>query len=122
MRILKFTFILFGYLCLYGCEKPEIENIQTINKLFEIYQDGEIEKCIYNGEVVYCGGLNAYDAGSSIYDTDGKFIASCNYAWNNVDSICYELKNCETIYRVKNNIWGLPEVNKYKLKKKEHRL
>jgi len=48
---------------------------------------------------------------------DGNEIAECNYAWRQVDEMCGELENCETIYRVKDNIWGQPAVDKYGLRK-----
>jgi hypothetical protein len=48
--------------------------------------------------------------GGGIYDANGKSVASCNYAWSDVEPICEKLENCQAIYRVRNNIWGLPAV------------
>jgi hypothetical protein len=100
-----------------SCDKNNIENKKTLRKLYKMYKNGEIDECKYNGQIVYCAGLNAYDAGSVIYDKDSKQIGSCNYAWGNVDTICAQLKNCKVIYRVKNNILGEPAVDKYGLGK-----
>ena len=100
-----------------SCDKNNIENKDTLKELYKVYKNGEIDECKYNGQTVYCAGLNAYDAGSVIYDKNGKQIGSCNYAWGNVEPICGQLKNCEVIYRVKDNIWGEPAVDKYRLGK-----
>ena len=101
----------------YSCYKNSTENKETLKKLYKVYKDGEIDECKYNGKIVYCAGLNAYDAGSIIYDKEGKQIGSCNYAWGDVDTICKKLTDCKVIYRVKNNIWGEPAVDEYGLGK-----
>ena len=100
-----------------SCDKNNVENIKTLKELYKVYANGEIDECKYNGETVYCAGQNAYDAGSVIYDKDGKQIGSCNYAWGGVDPICSQLTGCKVIYRVKNNIWGEPAIDKYGLGK-----
>ena len=100
-----------------SCEKEHPDNWQTLRQLHKTFKNGEIDECIYNGQIVFCAGLNAYDAGSSVFDKDGNIIGRCNYAWTKVDSICRQLKECEVVYRVKNNIWGLPAVDKYGLGK-----
>lgn len=115
-----FTFLILIVLLLIGvfsCKKEKTENRKTLKKLYKTYKDGEINECKHNGHTVYIAGLNAYDAGGTVYDNDGNQIGSCNYAWGKVDSICGQLVDCETIYRVKNNIWGQPAVNKYRLGK-----
>ena len=118
MKILSTLFTLLSILVLTnGCEKENSDNWQTLKQLHKTFKNGEIDECIYNGQTVYCAGLNAYDAGSSVYDKDGNVIGSCNYAWARVDSICQQLKECEVVYRVDNNIWGLPAVDKYGLAK-----
>lgn len=100
-----------------SCKQDEIDNWGTLKELYNIYKDGEISECKYNGQTVYDAGLNAYDAGSVVYDKKGKVKGACNFAWGNVDSICGQLTYCEVIYRVENNIWGLEPVDKYGLKK-----
>ncbi|HQI40691.1 MAG: hypothetical protein B6D44_11210 [Ignavibacteriales bacterium UTCHB2] len=100
-----------------SCKKDDFENASTLKKLYKTYKNGSIDECKYNGQTVYCAELNAYDAGSIVYDKDGKQIGTCNYAWGQVDAICEQLTDCETVYRVKDNIWGQSEVDKYGLGK-----
>jgi len=88
----------------------------VLEKLFQAYKDGTISECYYQGNRVYFTSINAYDAVDSIYDSEGKNIGLCNYAWGKPDKICEELKNCERIYLPEKNIWGYPPVNKYNLK------
>lgn len=98
------------------CTKEnDMENNRTLKQLYEWYRNGQISRCKYNGETVYRAGLNAYDAGSVIYDKEGKKIGTCRYAWGEPDAICGQLTECETIYRVKDNIWGEPPIDKYGL-------
>jgi hypothetical protein len=106
------TILLIG---ISSCKKDDFENKQTLNQLYKTFKNGEIDECKYNGQMVYVAGYNAYDAGSAIFDKDGKKIGTCNYGWGPVDSICNQLDDCETIYRVKGNIWGQPAVDKYGL-------
>ena len=98
-----------------GCKKEEPVNRVTLEKLYTSYKDGIISECRYNGQVVYSAGINALDAGETVYDKDGKELGKCNYGWGNVDPICSQLTGCEVIYRVKDNIWGQPAVDKYGL-------
>ena len=100
-----------------GCKKDDSQNSQTINKLYRNFQNGEISECKHNGQLVYSAGINAYDAGGAIFDKDGKQIGTCNFAWGKPDSICGQLTDCEVVYRIKDNIWGQPAVDKYGLGK-----
>lgn len=109
------TMTLIGSIEISSCKKSEFENAATLRQLYNNYKDGEIDECKYNGQRVYSAGINAFDAGSCVYDKDGKLIGTCNYAWGKPDSICGKLTDCEVIYRVKDNIWGLPAVDKYRL-------
>ena len=110
------TFLMIGlFLTLTNCKKDKMDS--TIEVLYQTYQNGVMSECQYNGNTVYSAGLNAYDAGSSVYDKDGNKIGSCNYAWGQPDSICSELMSCEVIYRVEGNIWGQSAVDKYGLGK-----
>jgi len=90
-------------------------NISTLQVLYGKYKNGEIEACQYNGATVYKAGLNAPDAGSAIFDGQGNKIGSCNYGWGKPDSICSQLKDCQDVYRVANNIWDKPAVDLYGL-------
>ena len=112
--LLSLTMILFVNT---SCKKKKPEHWKTMKELYKTYKNGEISECKYKGETVFTAGLNAYDAGTVVYDKDGKKIGSCSYGWGSVDAICNELKNCETIYRVDKNIWGEPAVDKYDLGK-----
>lgn len=100
-----------------SCTKEKFPHERTINDLYKFYKNGEITECKYNENTVFCAGENAYDAGSTIYDISGKPIGKCDFAWNQVDKICKEVKDCEVIYRCENHISGEPAVNKYGLGK-----
>lgn len=100
-----------------SCKKKKPENWGTMKELYKTYKNGEISECKYNGETVFMAGLNAYDAGTVVYDKKGKKIGTCSYGWGSVDAICNELKGCEVIYRVDKNIWGEAAVDKYGLGK-----
>ena len=91
------------------------DNLQTLRVLYERYKRGKIERCMLDGAVVYKAGLSAADAGSVIFNWDGVKIGSCNYGWGTPDSACHELQGCDAIYRVANNIWDEPAVDKYGL-------
>jgi hypothetical protein len=113
------TFIVVTMLTLgfSGCKKDEFASSCVLNKLFSTYQNGYIDECQLNGKTVYCAGKNAADAGSFIYNENGDKIGACNYGWGKIDTLCFQITNCETVYRVKDNIWGQAEVNKYGLGK-----
>ncbi len=115
---MKKTFILLALFTLfalsYSCKKNP-DNWSTIKSLHKTYKNGEISECTLDGEKVYHCALNAYDAGSSIYNAEGDLIGSCNYAWGTPDSICSQLENCVVIYRIKDNIWGQSSIDKYDL-------
>ncbi len=100
-----------------SCKKDDFKNTSTLKKLYETYKNGSIDECKYNGQTVYYAELNIYDAGSIIFDKDGNQIGTCNYAWEHADAICEKLEKCETVYRVKDNIWGESEIDKYGLGK-----
>lgn len=99
-----------------SCQKNDIDNKKTLKKLYKMYKDGFIDECKYKGQTVYHAGIIADDAGSAVYDKDGKQIGTCNYAWGNeADPVCEETTDCERVYTAEDNMWGEPAVNKYRL-------
>jgi hypothetical protein len=111
------TILVLANLLAMGCTKDKETASSTLKILYNMYKSGEIGECQYNGQIVYSAGLNAYDAGTVVYDINGNKIGECNYAWGHPDAICGQIKNCSTIYRCDNNIWGKPFVDKYGLSK-----
>lgn len=108
LAILTFTFS--------SCSKEENTSQDTVRQLHKNYSDGEISECHLNGELVFSAVLDAHDAGTQIFNSEGEQIGNCNYAWNKVDTICEELTDCKVVYRSEDNIWGRPAVNTYNLK------
>ena len=103
-----------------GTDRPRSssEVSDTLLKLIAEYQDGAVEVCEWNGKTVYSGQINAYDVSSFIYDKTGETIGECNYFAGLISPVCNELNLCDTVWRVKDNIWGQPVVDKYRLKRR----
>lgn len=97
----------------------ENKNMEVLRKLYKEYRKGQISACILHNKPVFTATFSAVDAPVYIYDSAGLKIGTCNYAWGRYDAICRELKNCEVIYRVKDNIWQMPAVDKYGLAGKD---
>lgn len=110
MKNLLFASAVFLF---FGCHK-DVPNYKTLKELAKTA--GMISECQLNGETVYDVSLNAYDAGSTIYNAEGAVLGTCNYAWGIPDSICAQLSGCKIIYCVEDNIWGEPAVDVYGLK------
>ncbi|HNI43700.1 MAG: hypothetical protein JNM36_19325 [Chitinophagales bacterium] len=101
-----------------GChKKQEADYHATAKAIYESNKNSWIEFCTYKKQKVFCVQANAYDAGGVIYDCDKKQLGICSYAWQQVDEICHQLADCETIYIVEDNIWGEPAVDKWELAK-----
>ena len=83
----------------------------ALETLFNRYKNGEISKCTWQGKKVYSAGLNAPDAGNEIFSEAGEKIGECYYSTGQVHEACENLEGCETIWRVKGNIWGKPAVD-----------
>lgn len=116
IKVVIITIFLLSFIFTFtNCTKEKFPNERTLNNLYKFYKNGEIDVCKYNGKTVYCAGINAYDAGSKLYDITGKPIGNCNYAWGQVDKICEQLDSCEVIYRCEDHISGMPAVDKYGL-------
>lgn len=47
---------------------------EILKKLYSQYKNGEISECTYNGQTVYSAAINAYYAGSVIFDKRGNRI------------------------------------------------
>jgi hypothetical protein len=99
------------------CSEKDTNDNTPLKSLFPRYENGEIQQCMFEGKLVYSAGLNAPDAGTEIYDEQGKKIAACYYSSRQVDPMCEKLSDCEVIYRCENHITGEPAVDKYHLKK-----
>lgn len=80
-------------------------------KLKSTYENGEISRCTLEGATYYVCARNAPDAGSEIFDSEGKKVGACYYNTGAVDALCDKLTTCEVIYRVSPNIWGKPGVS-----------
>ena len=107
--------LLFIFVAMSSCSKDNLDQEDALKQLYKTYKNGHISECMYNGQKVYSAGINAYDAGSAIYDKDGNQIADCNFAWGIPDEMCKKLEGCEEIYCIKDNIWGHPPIDKYNL-------
>lgn len=114
IAFIGFLFLASTSLTLTSCKK-ETQKKSVLKELYKLYENGEISECKLDGKTVYTGILNAYDAPLYIYDEKGNEIGVCNYAWGTPDAICAELSGCDVVYRVSNNIWGRPAVDKYDL-------
>ncbi len=108
---------LINAFALNSCRQDEVITKEGLNALYFKYKNGSISEYKLNEQTVYSAMENAYDASTFIYDISGNKIAECNWAFNKVDTICYQLKNCEIIYRCNNHISGQPFVDKYGLGK-----
>ena len=100
-----------------SCKTNKTVHPKELKSLYDTYKNGEIDECKYNGATVYIAGLNAYDAGSIIYNKAGDKIGTCNYGEAQIDSMCTNLSDCNVIYRCHNHITGEPFVDKYGLSK-----
>jgi hypothetical protein len=120
MTRLLVLFILIILLSACPAQKQVMESPQNsvLESIYSKVSGGQIEICLLGNDSVYTASINAYDAPTDIYSYQGKVIGTCNYAFNLVDSICYNLQNCRTVYRGINHINGEPFIDLYNLEKK----
>lgn len=108
--------LLVGLLMSSSCTKDEV-NLDSLKKIYAIYKQGQISVCHHKSVLVYKAELSATDTGFQIFDQNGNQIGDCNTAWGQKpDYICDQITKCETIYRIKDDILGIPGINKYNLK------
>lgn len=100
-------------------EQNDNEKIVVLKRLYSKFRNGQISECKLQGKQVYTATYSALDAPVLIFDTTGVQIGTCNYAWGRYDAICRELENCDVIYRIKDNIWQMPAIDKYGLARKD---
>ncbi|MCF8429163.1 MAG: hypothetical protein K9G64_03440 [Bacteroidia bacterium] len=116
--ITKFVFLYLIILINFSACKLDKEITKAgIHTIYSNFKNGIIFECKLNGQTVYEASENAYDVSAFIFDLQGKKIGECNWAWGKPDTICYQLQNCETIYRCQNHISGQPFTDKYGLSK-----
>lgn len=99
-----------------SCEKSGNGRTKGLKKIHEIFVNGQISECELNKELVYLGVHNNKEGYNTIYDVNGDQIAGCYWGcFSQPDSRCNELKDCELIYCIPNNIWGHPAKDSYNL-------
>ncbi len=111
------TLLLILIISQISCRQDEAITKAGLNTIYIKHKNGSIAECVCKGQKVYCAGMNYYDGGFGIYDTTGRLIATCNWVWGSADTLCSQLKECETIYRCYGHISGQPFVDKYGLSK-----
>jgi hypothetical protein len=116
--ILKLTLIIsIIFTCFSACKQDNAITKAGLHTIYSNFKNGVISECKLNEQTVYTASENAYDASTYIYNVKGNKIGECNWAWGKPDTICYQLQNCETIYRCQNHISGQPFTDKYGLSK-----
>lgn len=117
-NLIKLTLIIsIVFTSFSSCRKDEAITKAGLHTIYSKHKNGSIAECECKGQKVYCAGMNYYDGGFGIYDTTGRLIATCNWAWGSADTLCSQITNCETIYRCNNHITGQPFIDKYGLSK-----
>jgi hypothetical protein len=114
--ILKRTLIIsIIIICFSACKQDKAITKAGLHTIYSNFKNGVISECKLNEQIVYTASENVYDASTYIYDDKGNKIGECNWAFNKLDTICYKLQNCETIYRCQNHISGQPFTDIYGL-------
>lgn len=103
---------------LFGFQKNTAQDPpQVLLDLHARYELGQITECELDGALVYSASINAFDAPSAVYDSEGERLFTCNYAWGQADPQCTDLGHCDVIYRCRRHISGKRAVDKYGLTK-----
>ncbi len=120
MKVIIILLVLGGLAFFYSDKIVLLLDAHFESKIVKNNLDGEVDKCTLDGKTYYSVGKNAHsgtetgnvydNASGFIFDTRGGKVGVCNYADDLVDSICKKMEQCQPIYRVYPNIWGLPEV------------
>lgn len=84
-----------------------------LRKVFALYKNGQISECFENGKLYYSASLNAYDGEGGTFDSLGTVVGKYQGFTGKYTGI--SPKNCERIYVIYPNIWGLEGLNKYNL-------
>ncbi len=108
----SFILSLITLVVLSACQK----NTQDFNLLKKLSKEyAKITECELEGQTVYKGQLNAYDAPEMVYNTKGELLCICDWSWGSPETICFDILKCKVIYCKKDNIWGQPAVDTYGL-------
>jgi hypothetical protein len=109
-------FLLFAsIISIVSCRKEKSDSMETLRKLYKEYKNGEIDCAYYGTEKVFRASENAYDAPTIIYNSDGEKIATCNYAFGDVDAICDDIIFDRVVYRCRHHISGENFIDVYGL-------
>ncbi len=100
-----------------ACKKENNVTKSVLRQLYKQEPNSEISICKHQGNTVYTLSISAYDAGTTIYNEQGKLIGVCNYAWGKADKMCKELTDCDVVFRTDNHLSRKPAIDKYDLTK-----
>lgn len=122
---MRYLFLLATVLSLFTCKsKKELTDKPTNSKELVLSQTDIIKKlyagcntckisiCKKGENVFYSTEMNAYDVGTTVYDSNGNHFVNCSYLKK--DEKC-DFEACEIVFVPAKNIWGLKAVDKFGL-------